>query len=242
MGSSGGQSQSTEPPKWQRPYIEEGLAGARNLYQNQQGSPSLSQATRNAWGQIEARAGNNPLTGAAQDLATQTLGGGFLGSNPYLDATFNKAAMATQGQLASQFAGAGRNVDQSEGNRAQQLNDLATNIYGGNYQAERDRQQQTLGMTPGLQASGYYDLGQLAGVGAAQDQYNQYLQNLPGQNLDAYLGRVGGGYGSRQTTSGGSGGGAGALGGALAGAQFGSAFGPWGTVIGGLGGGILGAF
>lgn len=72
------------------------------------------------------------------------LGGQYLPGqeqgNPYLDRTFDMAALRTQNQLASEFAGAGRNVDASQGLRSQQLGDLATQIYGGAYDAERNRQ------------------------------------------------------------------------------------------------------
>lgn len=192
MGSTS-QTQTTQPPKWQRPYIEQGLQASQRQYQQDQNTYAPYQGlTSTALTGISNLAQNNPLSGNASNLANQTLSGGFLGSNPYLDATFNKAALATQNQLASQFAGAGRNVDQSMGLRSQQLNDLATQIYGGNYQAERDRQQQTLGMSPLLNNAQYSDMERLLGVGQS------------GSNaLDQYMGRVSGGYGSSSRTSGG---------------------------------------
>jgi hypothetical protein len=219
MGSSGGGTQTTEPPKWQRPYIQRGLEEAENQYQRdvQQFSPYQGYTDMALHGIVD-QARNNPLAGNAASLANQTLTGGFLGSNPYLDQTFNQAALATQNQLASQFAGSGRNIDASQGLRSQQLNDLATQIYGGAYDAERNRQQQVLGMTPMLQQAQYGDLDRLLGVG-----------QMGSTALDQYLGRVNGPMGSSVKTTGGGN----ALSGAAGGAMMGSMFGPWGALIGG---------
>lgn len=247
MGSTSGGNQTTrtEPPKYQLPYLERGLGYAQDAYSRSQLGQNvapLSSESTQALDHIAGRANYNPITGAQQDLATKTLSGGFLGSNPYLDQTFNRAAMATQGQLASQFAGSGRNVDQSEGNRAQQLNDLATGIYGGAYDAERNRQNQVLGMSPALQQGAYADYDRLAGVGASREGYQQELLDAPGNELDRYLGRVSGNMGQTLINQGSRNRGAGALGGAMTGAQLGNSYGPWGALIGGLGGGLLGGW
>lgn len=235
----GGGSQQTGsgPPKWQLPYIKYGTEEAKNIYQNQPGVVPFSPETEQALGGITARATNNQLTGAQQNLATQTLNGGFLGANPYLDQTFNRAAQATQGQLASQFAGAGRNVDQSQGNRAQQLNDLSAQIYGGAYNQERQLQNQVLGMSPSLQQAGYADLNQLATVGAAREGLQQERNDYAGGQLDQYLGRVSGNAGQYGTVSRNRG--AGALGGAMMGSQLGGqyGYGGWGALLGGILGG-----
>lgn len=116
-------------------------------------------------------------------------------SNPYLDATFNKAALQTQNQLASEFGRSGRNIGASQGLRGQQLNDLATNIYGGAYESERNRMANELGQNQSINANAaesaaarqqnllnygipyanqdYNDLQQLASVGKAQDTRSQ---------------------------------------------------------------------
>jgi hypothetical protein len=245
-GSSGSQTQRTEPPKYQLPFLQHGTEQARQLYDWQQQDPSRIVAGQNG-STIDAlrrtadmaRDGNG-ITGAAGSLAQQTLNGDFLNANPYLDQTFNRAALATQNQLASQFAGAGRNIGASEGLRSQQLNDLATQIYGGNYANERAIQQQTLGMSPGLAQGQYADLDRLLGVGQLQEGYAQQQLDARGTALDDYMRRVSGNMGSTVKTSGGGNQAAGALGGAMAGAQMGSIFGPWGAGIGGVLGGIGG--
>jgi hypothetical protein len=247
MGSKSGGNQTTrtEPPKYQLPYLERGLGYAQDQYSRTGSIPNvapLSSESTQALDHITQRANYNPITGAQQDLATKTMQGGFLGSNPYLDATFNKAALATQNQLASQFAGSGRNVEASEGLRSQQLNDLATQVYGGAYENERNRQNQVLGMSPQLQQGAYADYDRLAGVGASREGYQQELLDAPGQALDQYLNRVSGNMGQTLINSGSRNRGAGVLGGGMMGAQMGGQFGPWGSLIGGIGGGLLGGF
>jgi hypothetical protein len=185
MGSSSGNQRTTtttEPPAFIRPFMEYGAQQSRALYET--GGPQyyqgntvvpFSQQTERALGMTEQRALNgSPVTNAAQNYATDTLtstpasqfgtasnpyasSANPYGSvnNPYLDATFNKAADTVQNRLESQFAGSGRNVAASRPANTEALNDLATNIYGGAYENERNRglsfDQQQLG----IGASGY---------------------------------------------------------------------------------------
>src|SRR5690606_1145460 len=53
---------------------------------------------------------------------------------------FQNAANATRTQLSSEFAGQGRDLGAALPARSDQLQNLSAQIYGGNYQAERDRQ------------------------------------------------------------------------------------------------------
>jgi hypothetical protein len=239
------QTTTTTPPAYQLPYLQYGLNQSKQLYdQGNQVIPFAPQS-ETALSGIEQRATQgSPLVGTAQDYAQKSLNGGFLGSNPYLDQTFNQAALATQNQLASQFAGAGRNVDASQGLRSQQLNDLATKIYGGNYANERALQQGVLGSVLPLANQDYVDLAQLRGVGSDVEGLAREYASAPGQALDQYLGRVSGNMG--QTTSqplyrnsAGS-----ILGGALLGSQLGSSVSsnPYAGLIGAVGGGLLGAY
>jgi hypothetical protein len=254
--SSGGtQVQTTQPPAYQLPYLQEGLQQARGLlgqgapqqYQGNTVIPFASQTER-ALGLQEQRALNgSPVTQAAQQYVTGSLNGSQMGQNPYLDATFNRAALATQNQLSSEFARSGRNVGAAEPLRSQQLNDLATGIYGGAYENDRNRQQQTLGYAIPLAEQDYRDISALRGVGGeveaqtgqiiddAQRRFD-YEQNAPGMALDQYLSRISGNQGSTTTTqlppqyrnrA------AGALGGALAGYQLGDGSG-WASLLGGL--------
>lgn len=210
MGSSSSPSRTTtvnEPPAFIQPYMQYGAQQSRALYET--GGPQyypgntvvpFSGQTEQALGRTEQRAlQGSPVNQAAQNYATNTLtsapssqfgtGQNPYGSvnNPYLDATFNKAADSVQQRLGTQFAGSGRNVDASRAVNADELNNLATNIYGGAYEAERNRGQQSYeaernrmaqdieqqrarqfgvaGLAPSLANQDYVDLQALGGVG-----------------------------------------------------------------------------
>lgn len=283
MGSSSSPSRTTqvnEPPAFIQPYMQEGAQQARALYQT--GGPQyyggntvvpFSNQTEQALGLTEQRAlQGSPVNQAAQDYATRTLNtapNSQFGNvnNPYLDATFNKAADTVQNRLETQFAGSGRNVAASMPANTDMLNDLATQVYGGAYESERDRMAQDLeqqrsrqfgvaGMAPQLANQDYVDLQALGGVGGQVEDLSgrlmedqaarwDFSQNAPQLNLDNYIARITGGYPGGTSTN------vtptyrnrtAGAAGGALAGAQMGSGFGPWGTAVGAVAGGLLGGY
>jgi hypothetical protein len=276
-GSSRNQTttSTTEPPKYLRPFLEQGMQGAQGIYNQgpQQYYPGqtvvgFSPETEQALGMQASRAqSGSPLMGQANTYASGLLGGKnpitFGGaSNPYLDAQFQHAADITGGRLQTEFGGSGRNLDAMRPARAEELNNLATSMYGGAYESERDRmaseigQQRAqqfgvLGLAPGMAQADYADIDRLRDVGATREDLTgremqdaaarfDFNQNAPGANLDQYLARLGGYPGSAMSTQtpiyrnqm------AGALGGAGAGYQIGSQFGGngglWGAGIGGL--------
>lgn len=248
MSGGGDSSQTTQGPKWLLPYQQQGAKEAGTVYDNESGGKNiapLSQETQDAWdaAAARARAGAGNVQ-AAQALNTKTLQGGFMGANPYLDATFNRAALQTQNQLASEFARSGRNVDASEGLRAQQLNDLATGIYGGAYDSERNRMQDAVGQSIPLANQDYVDIGQLGQVGAGREGYNQEQLDAPGVALDRFLGRINGVPASTTYASQARNRAAGAIGGGMLGSQAASqaGYGGWGQLAGGLLGGYLGGW
>ena len=101
----------------------------------------------------------------ASDLTSQTIRGDFLRpeSNPFLQGTFNRAADLTRGRLDTEFAGAGRNLGASFPARSDELQTLASNIFGGNFQAERDRQAASITDAQGLDPLNMF-INRLAGV------------------------------------------------------------------------------
>lgn len=223
MGSSNSSpsktTSTTEPPAFIQPYLQHGATQARALYET--GGPSyypgntvvpFAPQTEQALGLTQQRALNgSPVTRAAQSYAASSLNtpisSQFGGStpfdsanNPYLDATFNKAAQATRTQLDSQFAGSGRNLDAQMPARADQLNDLATSIYGGAYESdanrrlsawdsERSRMASDLqgqrgnmlglaSLSPQLASQDYVDLNALQGVGnQTEDLASRLMQD-----------------------------------------------------------------
>lgn len=255
--TGGTQTVRTEPPAYQLPYLQEGLDQSRGLFA--QGAPEQYQGntivpfapqTEQALGMQEQRAVNgSPVTNAAKDYVTGSLNGSQFGGNPQLDATFQRAAQQSRGTLDSEFARGGRNIGASAPARADMLTDLATSIYGGAYENDRNRQQNSLQYASPLAQQDYTDIAALRGVGqevegqagqVIDDNVNRfnYEQQAPQQQLDQYLGRISGQQGQTSTTqlppqyqnrT------AGAAGGALLGSQYG---GGWGALLGGL----LGAY
>jgi hypothetical protein len=237
------QTTTTMPPAYQLPYLQYGLGQAREQYQNGAQVVPFAPQTEQALQGVQQRATQgSPLVQAGQNYTQQVLNGGFLGSNPHLDATFEQARLSTQNGLASEFARSGRNVGAAQGLRGQQVNDLATRIYGGAYNQERQLQQAALGSVLPLANQDYVDLAQLRGVGADVEGLAREYQEAPQQALDRYLGRVGGiPAGSTTTSPLYRNSGASALGGALLGSQIGSNTGNpygglWGALIGGAAG------
>lgn len=283
MGSSSSPSRTTtvnEPPAFIRPFMEYGAQQSRALYetggpQYYQGNtvvPFSAQTEAALAGTQDRALYGSPVNAAAQNYATGVLSnpissqfGGA--SNPYLDATFNRAADSVQNRIQSGFAGSGRNIEAGRPVAAQELNDLATGIYGGAYENERDRMAQDLaqqratqfsvaGLAPNLANQDYIDLNALQGVGGQvedlagrlmEDQAARwdFSQNAPQINLDNYIARVTGAYpgqSATQTTPTYRNRTAGGLGGAMSGASLGSSFGPYGALLGAIGGGLLGAY
>jgi hypothetical protein len=276
-GKSQGSTTSTQkndPWIGQQPYYNDIFNQSRDLYSSgqlnskpYQGQQIASQApdTLAAQEMVRNNAANQSINSAANQLTTDTLGG------KYLDPTTNpgwqqgltdiKRAYAT-GTAAQTDAAAAKSgayggsaynelVGQNQRSYADSLNNFAGNLYN----QERNNQLGVLGQSPQINAANYYGAGQLANVGATNENYQQDLinqaindfninQNAPYDALQKYSGLIGGNLGSSSTSTSpiyrnrsGS-----ALGGAAAGASAGSAFGPWGAAIGGIGGGALGYF
>jgi hypothetical protein len=253
------QTQTTNPPDYLIPSLQNAAteataqyeAGPNTYYSGQTVTPQSAE-TQQALQMTAGRAtAGSPVNQAATGYTADVLGGKYLNSNPYIDATFDKAAQGTRSQLDSQFAGSGRNIGASYAARADQLNNLATNIYGQNYANERTMQNATLGQANSIANQDYVDAQQLGQVGAANEEFQSrqiadevsrydYAKNAPGIALDQYIARLGGqsGGSSTSTTPYFSNKAGSALGGAAAGygigSQIGSGYGGYGAALGGL--------
>ena len=73
-------------------------------------------------------------------------------SNPYLQHTFNLASQSVENNLDSQFAGSGSNVENSIPVQSDQMNNLATQLYGGAYQQGVNTMTQAAAQSPMIQA------------------------------------------------------------------------------------------
>lgn len=209
-GQATGNTTSTQtPPAYMYPYIGTALGQAGNLLQT--GGPqyypgqevaSFNPVQQKAMqGIVNTGMKGTPALSAAQGFDKTLLNGG--GRNPYLDPMYAQAAGATQNQLSSEFAGMGRNVAESQPLRAEQLNNLATSLYGGQYQNSMQD-----ALLAGDQAQSLYDTrlqGLDAAQGIGQQIQNQsqglidgsknaydYNQNLPWQNVQSYEGLLSG--------------------------------------------------
>lgn len=206
------------------PYLTYGLQQASNLYGG--GGPQYytgetfvapSQTTQAGVQALETRAlAGSPLTGLAQQQLQGTLGGAYLGGNPFFQGAFAPAAQAAQqqykstlGDIASKSSLAGRygsgamgNLqDRASGQYAQALTNTAGQLAYQNYEQERARQQQAIGAAPALAQADYQDINQLLQAGQLREGYQgqqlgadiqrfNFLQNQPQQNLQNYMSLV----------------------------------------------------
>lgn len=227
-----------------QPFIQQGLNAASMMLQQggpqQYGGPTVvpfSQQTQQGLDMQANRAmQGSPLVQTAQG-ATQGIAGGQInpltalggaglaqmsagGSNPYLDATFNRAAGAVGRNMDSFFARSGRDLEAQTPFRGEALASLGNQIYGGAYENDAQRRlaaSQGLGalggqvtgqqlaasqMAPGLANQDYLDIAQLRDVGSTVEnlagQYQQdavrrfdFEQARPEMALDAFLQRIG---------------------------------------------------
>jgi hypothetical protein len=258
--NSGTQTQTTQPPAYALPYLQQGMGAASSLFANGgkqyypgSGVASFSPQQQQAFDMTAQRATNgSPEVNAGSQYIQKMLGGGGQ-TNPFLDQMFQRAADQSRSTLDSQFASYGRNLDAQLPFRQQQVNDLATQFYGGQYNADQNRNAALLPQALQYGQQPYQDAAQLAGVGQQvqgqsqniindnmnrfnfgqqqpYDQLNQYIQQITGQTQ--------GGQTSQPLYRNV---GAGILGGGLAGGQLGGMFGNnqgLGAILGGLLGGL----
>lgn len=216
MSKGGGSTTSTSTQKnepWApaQPYLKGALSDTAKWYASPYGRDPFpgstvvpfSPFTEQALGASAQRAMNgSQVQGDANSLLHQTLNGDFLNSNPYMDRTFDLAAGKVRSSLDSEFNKGGTYGSSfHEGAMADNLGDLATKIYGGNFENERQRQMQGMLFAPQLAEADYNDPQHLAQVGQSyegqagknlQDMMNRYnfYQNAPYARLQQLAGLV----------------------------------------------------
>lgn len=238
-GSQSGVSMvNTGPWAPQQTYLEDAFRSAKSLYgDNLKNAPYSGQTVaatnpNQNWGQqsiIQEANRGTPNLNAANALNLDTMQGRYLdpASNPWLKSTFSMGAddvtrayqTATAPQTASNFSGGGRygsgsyRLAQEGDQRAlgSTLDNLATQIYGGNYQTERNRQMEALGQVPMLQQAKYIDPMAILNVGNLQQAQTQreyddsrarfeYGRDNPTRALNSYLAQITGNYGQSGLT------------------------------------------
>jgi len=180
------------------PEAQSGIRGAAAVTPLNQGFLEDAQKGAEAFG-TGGYLGTNPAYGYLGGMAA----GGA--TNPWLDATYNQAAGQVRSSLDSQFEGAGRYGSGShEYATGDALGNLATKLYGGEYDAnqnralqagsvlgqigQNERQQQlaSLGLQPSLVGGQVANYTGLLGAGTYQDTYNHNAYMNPLSMTQAY--------------------------------------------------------
>ncbi|HWG75557.1 MAG TPA: hypothetical protein VN660_02055 [Steroidobacteraceae bacterium] len=171
------QSQQNSLPSWLIPSYQANLTNGMNLLNAGLGAtsagPSMLGSGMSAINGVDPQAigtADSFLNGVMGPNSTvgQEANGSLMNpnSNPYLSGTFTQAANGVQNQIASEFAGNGRNVTSSMPVQADAFNNLANQIYGGAYntnlaatQNAQGQQLQAANLAPGV-TQGLYTPGQ----------------------------------------------------------------------------------
>lgn len=162
------------------------LGEARRLYDERSQSPLPSQYVgigtdrQEALDRIAALARGGAGAAIANPAIAEyqkTLSGGYLNSNPYLDEIVRRSVGAAGAAPVSQFATQGRMGSGVMANAMQDaMQQTASNIYGQNYQTERDRMMSMIDRGPALNEAQYADANRLGQVGMSYEQ-DQAQQN-----------------------------------------------------------------
>ena len=206
-------SSSAEPSEFIKPYYTQAIDTAQNLFEGS--TPNyfpnatyvgFAPETQTALDLARARAvAGNPLLNQAQTQASNILSGQYLDptTNPYTQALYNKMAGDVTSQVESQFSKAGRfGSGANQEILARSLGELATDVYGDQYNRERELMANTMATAPSLGAMDYDDIAKLQQVGLEKESLEQaklqdaiarydYQQTKPYTKLGQYLGALG---------------------------------------------------
>lgn len=186
-------------PDWLQPYLTQELGNAQQFQTQATTNPQsmvagMTPAQQQGITSIEntANSGINPSASAAAANQFET-SGALLNpnENPYLQNTFNLASQSVQNNLDSQFAGSGSNVENSIPVQADQMNNLATQLYGGAYQQGLQQMTQASALAPTIQQGTYLPGQELYQAGGLQQQQQQNVINAPYNALSWYSGLLG---------------------------------------------------
>lgn len=162
-------------------------------------------------GMIQDRAANGSATldNAESNLNSMISGGT---TNPYLDASVNKALDNVQTRVNSQFGNNNFGSTAHQQTLSDSLGSTANQMYSDNYQQDQSRKLSAINSAPTFANQAYTDASQLLNAGQIQqDQtqnnldasYQNYQdqQNLPYKQLAAMSGVFGSNLGSTSTTT-----------------------------------------
>ncbi len=217
MGGStdtGGQNTTQTSTPWpaQRSALETGYGAASSNILNRPTSffpgqtfADFSPETQGALGAQTGRAvQGNPLLGQAQNYTGDVLGGQYLdpSSNPFLGGVSDSVMSAIRPDVDSMFAGGGRAGSPAHAEAlgrgvSRGMAPFLFNEYG----RERGFQEGAANRAPGLAREDYFDINQLAGVGAQREGQAQrginediagfeFGQNEPASRTRDYLAAI----------------------------------------------------
>lgn len=97
--------------------------------------------------EAQSGTGRTQVENDARNLVGETLRGSFLdpSTNPHLQRTFDIGADAITNRLNTNFARSGRDLAAGRPAAADELGRFAADLFGSNFQAERDRQVAAVG-------------------------------------------------------------------------------------------------
>lgn len=145
------------------------------------------QPTNQGLSQIQqTAAGPNASQGAQQANEFET-SGALLNpaSNPYLQQTFQQGANQVQNALSSQFGAAGRNTLASAPVQSDEMNNLATQLYGGAYNTGLNTMTQASALAPSIDAGTYQPGQQLLNASTAALNNNAGVYSAGNNILNA---------------------------------------------------------
>lgn len=228
-GGSKTQTTTSEPWSGQQPYLRDLFLRAQEqsqtpiqYYQGRSVAPlSQSQQQAISFAQNRPSFSSSHLMGSANSLLGDTMSGKYLNpeSNPYLGHFVNKAFEQTLPQYDTSATQAGRYGSDAWANmKGRAMGDITSNIYGGAYDAERNRQMQAAGLMPQFgqlslnEGQQMFDMLQKAGglergyeqdtIDAAMKKW-QFEQLEPWQRLGLLSSLVSGDLGGIVTAQGG---------------------------------------
>jgi hypothetical protein len=254
---------ASEPSEFVKPYVSEAFNQAQDLFQSnvpnyfpKQTYTDFAPETTAALKLAQTRALNNPLLASSQNEINKILQGNYLSptTNPYSKALYDQIAGDVTSGVQSQFAKGGRlGSGANQEILARELGKVGTQVYGDQYNRERENMMNATQLAPQLAQADYTDIQALGGVGQTKEamemakiqdamQRFDFEQQKPYYKLREYLGSIGANVPTTtaQTQPVFRNQGAGLLGGAMQGYQLGQNFGMGG--LGAIGGGLLGGF
>lgn len=208
-------------------YTQQAMQYAQTPYKGYEGQrfADLNQAQNLGLGMVQNRAlGGSETMNNAESALNRAIAGGQ--TNPYLDAMVAKAqgsvvdrfntmvkpqteaAMVQSGSFGN--SGLQQLMQNQQKAAAQQMSDIATQMYGGAYEGDRSRQLQAIGMAPTFGNAPYQDASQLLNAGNIMQQqaqqgldfgYQQFkeAQDYPLKQMSATGGFLGQNMGSSTT-------------------------------------------